>query len=377
MMLGAAAFVAGNPAWSTQLADAAELAVAAGRAPLELEIRSWLAWSLACNGQAADADVHLARCAQLGASDSIHAHQCATATQSPPRGAADPRESTQFGAILPGSADPFMSFASALRCIYTGDATGLDQVWDDDDRSGRMATSMRSIQAALRILLIDDDPCVRPRDRARSEEPWLGRPVFPVVWLAATLALAAGHTATARSFADAARPSPHRRAGARSASPCSGPSWRWTMATSPSAERAAVDGLAVAVRQDLRPWICDLVEQIAFIDVAAGRAERASCSLGPRPRREATGYPVSAGTSPGALERRRRTARRETSVGGSRPPTSTAWPSGSCARRGLRARARTGWDALTPTELIVIGHVQRRVDQRAGRQPACSSPPRP
>ena len=331
-MLGAAAFVAGNPTWSTQLADAAELAVVAGRAPLELEIRSWLAWSLACNGQAADADVHLARCAHLGASDSIHAHQCATAAHIASTWRGRPTESTQFGAILPGSTDPFMSFASALRCMYTGDATGLDQVWDDDDRSP-IATSMRSIQAALRILLIDDDPVGAANEiEPVAEEPWLGRPVFPVVWLAATLALAAGHTATARSLADTAEsvaaPAGWGQVGVAML--------RSELALDDGdlavAERAALDGLAVAVRQDLRPWICDLVEQIAFIDVTAGRAERAivlarATARPGRQRAISIGW-HTAGRAGTPTSHHSKGAKR----GRMRPSTSTAWPSGSCAR---------------------------------------------
>ena len=81
MMLGAADFVAGRPGWSVRLAAAADLAASTGRPPLELELRSWLAWSLASNGQAADAEIQLLRCAELGAAESIHGQQCAVAAQ--------------------------------------------------------------------------------------------------------------------------------------------------------------------------------------------------------------------------------------------------------------------------------------------------------
>ena len=129
MMLGAAAFVAGHPGWSRQLAAAADLAANAGRPPLELEIRSWLAWSLAWNGQAVDAEVELVRCAELGAAESIHGAQCAVARHVTATWRGLPVDPAHGGPTQASLDDPFLGFAAALRALYTGEAGVLDVVW--------------------------------------------------------------------------------------------------------------------------------------------------------------------------------------------------------------------------------------------------------
>jgi hypothetical protein len=290
MMLGAADFVAGRPGWSVRLAAAADLAASTGRPPLELELRSWLAWSLASNGQAADAETQLLRCAELGAAESIHGQQCAVAAQLVSIWRGRPLDEGVFGSIRLSVDDRFIGFAAAFRCLYTGDASELDVAWDDDADGVR--ASMRRVIIALRALVIGDDlPQAAREAEAEAEVPWLGRPVFPVVWLAATMQLAAGRVDAARRLTEVA------------ASVAAPDGWgevgvamlRSELALHDgefgAAERTALNALTVAVRQDLRPWLCDVIEQIAFVDAAAGRLDRAA-ALGHavEAERRATGY---------------------------------------------------------------------------------------
>ena len=65
--------------------------------------------------------------------------------------------------------------------------------------------SMRLVIGALRTLLVDGDPERAARQmETQAEEPWLGRPVFPIVWLGATMQLAADRVEVGRRLAEVA-----------------------------------------------------------------------------------------------------------------------------------------------------------------------------
>ena len=358
MMLGAAAFVAGHPGWSAQLAAAADLAVQAERLPLELEIRSWLAWSLAWNGQAVDAEVQLLRCAELGVADSIHGGQCAVARDVTATWRGLPVDPAVVGPTETLLDDPFLGFAAALRALYTGEAGVLDVAWDGE-AEGLMA-AMRLVIGALRTLLVDGDPeRAAQQIETQAAEPWLGRPVFPIVWPGATIHLAADRVEVARQLAEVA---------ASVAAPDGWGEVAVAMLRSElalhdgelvAAERGALQALRTAVRQSLRPWMCDAVEQIAFIDVAAGRLDRAS-ALG----RASTDERATTGFRYRLPHRQHRWDEGIVPLVGS-----NAWSDATAdldtvaewlLRRGSRRSpaSRSGWDALTSTEVVVIDHVR-------------------
>jgi predicted ATPase/class 3 adenylate cyclase/DNA-binding CsgD family transcriptional regulator len=356
MVVGAAGFVAGDASWSDDLARAAASAAIADIPALELEARAWLGWALACNGEAADAEEQLARCDELGASDSVHAEQCDVARYV----AGTWRGELRGADALPDAGGPFVWWASALRALYTGDpdSAGLTRVPAPDQLPGYIAAIARAASAVTMLLADDDlDGAMRAAGAAASER-WFGEPLFPMVWLAATLSLAAGTVDSARSLTDTAA----SVAAPRGWGPVGVAMLRSEIAVldgdHAGAERAVLDALEVAVDQGLRPWMCDLLEQLAYVDVAAGRMERVGVLTGTvAAAREGMGYRYR-------LAHRRA---RWDQVAGPFEGSAT-WHEGAArpledvARwvrrgRGRRIRPGRGWAALTPTEVAVVAHV--------------------
>ena len=68
-----------------------------------------------------------------------------------------------------------------------------------------------------------------------------------------------------------------------------------------AAELTALNALTVAVRQDLRPWLCDVIEQIAFVDAAAGRRPCCRARACRRSRTSGHWLQLSSTSPPGEL----------------------------------------------------------------------------
>jgi predicted ATPase/class 3 adenylate cyclase/DNA-binding CsgD family transcriptional regulator len=356
MALGTAAFVAGVPGWSDELRRAGASAAILGLPALELEARVWLGWALACNGQAAEAEEQLARCDELGVLDSVHATQCAVARYI---------EGTWRGELLgsdglPAAGGPFVWWASALRALYTGDplGAGLSSVPAPDQLPGYLAAMARSATALISLLADGDLGAARREAAAAAGERWFGKPLFPMVWLAATLALADGDVESARAYTDAA----DAVAAPDGWGPVGVAMLRSEIALHDDdhagAEKAVIDTLEVTLHQGLRPWICDLLEQLAYADAAAGRADRVGTLIGSVSRaRESMGY---------RYRLAHRQARWEVVAG---PLVDSAACADGANRaieevagwvrrgRGRRVRPQAGWAALTPTEVVVVAHV--------------------
>jgi DNA-binding CsgD family transcriptional regulator len=218
---------------------------------------------------------------------------------------------------------------------------------------------MRRAVAAVRVLVAENDPARAARDvEADAAEPWLGRPVFPLVWLGATMQLAGGRIDAGRRLTDVA---------ASVAAPDGWGEVAVAMLRSElalhdgqraTAERTALEGLAVAVVQDLRPWMIDAVEQLAFVDVASARLDRVVVlARAAADERVAIGYVHR-------LPHRRAQWQRDLAplVGTAEWAAATDGLDAVVERLlragGRRTWGRVGWNALTPTELVVIEHVR-------------------
>jgi DNA-binding CsgD family transcriptional regulator len=244
--------------------------------------------------------------------------------------------------------------------LYTGDpvGAGLSSVPASDQLPGFFAAIARAATALIGLLAEGDIAAARRESAAAAGERWFGKPLFPMVWLAATLSLADGDVDAARAFTDTAA----AVAAPGGWGPVGVAMLRSEIALNDDdhagAEKAVVDALEVALRHGLRPWICDLLEQLAYTDVAAGRADRVSALIGSVARaRQSMGY---------RYRLTHRQARWDVVAG---PLVdSAAWADGAgrtiedvtaWVRRGhgRRVRPQVGWAALTPTEAVVVAHV--------------------